>query len=129
MKVAPGQQYGKGVEQRDAQRAVPMAGRPVTPAPTSSAVASRRPPPGINPGELTPLDAPSARPGEPVTSGMSMGAGSGPEVLGGLAPKAENGVEDLAPYLPMLEFMASQPNASSQTRNFVRRLRGAAPVK
>lgn len=33
-------------------------------------------------GKVTPLYAPSERPDEPVTSGIAMGEGPGPEVLG-----------------------------------------------
>lgn len=31
------------------------------------------------PGQITPLSAPSERPGEPLTAGMAMGAGPGAE--------------------------------------------------
>lgn len=75
--------------------------------------------------EPVPLGAPTDRPGEPVTAGVPVGPGPGAEVLG--LPD-ESGVDDLAMWLPMLEFAASQPGASVQTRNFVRRLRGATPV-
>lgn len=36
---------------------------------------------GPLPGSLTPLDAPTARPGEPLTAGIPLGPGPGPEVL------------------------------------------------
>lgn len=126
VKVAPGQQYGKGAAQRAAQEAVPMAGRPTMPAGGAPAAppTGRPPSPGPQPGDLTPLDAPSTRPNEPVTTGLSVGAGAGPEALGPLADKTD-GIDDLAQYLPMLEFIASQPGSSGQTRNFVRQLRGS----
>lgn len=123
VKVAPGQQYGKGVAQREAQQAVPMAGRPAMP-PAAPAAPPRPPMPGMAPGDVTPLDAPTTRPNEPVTAGLSVGAGPGPEALGALRDK-DDGVDDLAQYLPMLEFIASQPGSSGQTRNFVRQLRGS----
>lgn len=137
VKVAPGQQYGKATEQRKAQQAVPMAGATSPgppPAPQPAPVGPTSMMPGLAqmpaqaPGSLTPLDAPSTRPNEPLTAGMAMGPGAGPEVLGALH-QSEDGVEDLAMYLPMLEYLASQPGTSAQTRNFVRKLRGAAPVK
>lgn len=126
--AATGQQYGKATAQREAQRALPM-GAPPPPAvgPVASSPATGPTVPGQLPGQLVPLDAPSQRPNEPVTAGVPVGAGGGPELLGRLA-QSEDGVEDLAMYLPMLEFIASQPGTSAQTRNFVRRLRGAAPV-
>jgi hypothetical protein len=89
--AATGQQYGKRAEQMAAQRAMPIAPPPTDAVPTAS-------PPGATPatrglsapsgplaGQVVPLDAPSARPGEPVTAGLSVGAGPGPEVLGPLA--------------------------------------------
>lgn len=129
--TAPGQQYGQRAAQEAAQQAVPM-GKPVTPpASAAGASASSAPvagPAGPLPGQVTPLGAPTERPGEPVTAGLPMGAGPGPEVLG-MAPQQQGeDLTDILPYLPMLEFMASQPGASSQTRNFVRRLRAAKPV-
>lgn len=57
--AAPGQAYGKAKEQIDAQKAVPI----------------QAPPP------LAPLDRPTDRPDEPLTAGMPIGAGPGPEVL------------------------------------------------
>lgn len=129
VRAATGQQYGKATEQMAAQRALPM-GPPPGPAvaPPMAAGAGGATPPapaGPLPGELGPLDAPTSRPGEPVTAGVPVGPGPGTEVLG--LPD-ENGAADLAMYLPLLEMMASRPGASMQTRNFVRRLRGAAPV-
>ena len=81
------------------------------------------PNPAPLPGAVTPLDAPSARPNEPITAGLPVGGGPGPEAVGLLAANTDTGAKDLAQYLPMLEFMASRPGASAQTRNFVRRLR------
>jgi hypothetical protein len=128
--AAAGQQYGKRTQQIAAQRAMPM-GRPSTDAvpqgrggaPSGPAA----PPAGPMPGSLMPLDAPTQRPGEPVTTGLPVGAGAGPEALGPLGQlESDNGAKDLAMYLPALEFIASQPGATAQTRNLVRRLRGAA---
>jgi hypothetical protein len=44
---------------------------------------------------VVPLNAPSERPEEPVTSGLPMGAGPGPEVLGGVP----GGVDDIVGFL------------------------------
>lgn len=96
---APGQAYGEGVDQLQAQAAIPLPQRSVVPPPAGST--SAPPPPagapvaGGNPiaaaiaaAEGTPppqggLTAPSVRPGEPVTAGLAMGAGPGPEALRG----------------------------------------------
>jgi len=77
----PGRPYGAGVEQERAERAMPapqvadMQSRP--PSLQSALELARQydmPPP-------SPLDAPSNRPGEPVTSGLPIGPGPGPEAL------------------------------------------------
>lgn len=42
-------------------------------------------------------------------------------------PGPDPDLEALRPYLPTLELLASQPNASPTARMFVRRLRGSMP--
>ena len=85
----PGQTYGAAQAQQNAQRMVPMAppsvGLPPGPggamgggAPSPGAPPG---PAGMPPGSLTPLDAPSERPNEPVTHGAALGPGPGPESL------------------------------------------------
>ena len=54
-----------------------------------------------------------------------MGPGAGPEALAMNRAGGNPDLEVMRPYLPALELMASQPNASPSARNFVRRLRGA----
>lgn len=61
----PGQGYGQQAQQVAAQQAVPM-GTPSVPTPQP----------------VTPLDAPSQRPNEPITHGLPVGPGAGPEALG-----------------------------------------------
>lgn len=99
-----GQPYGTAKAQLDAQAEVPMGAPPV------------------------PLAAPTQRPGEPVTSGLSLGPGPGPEAIPSLAPAGPDpDILQFAQYLPALELMTTLPNASSAVRNLVRRLRGATP--
>jgi hypothetical protein len=73
------------------------------------------------------LDQPTEYPQEPVTAGMPIGPGPGPESVP--APMIPATIDDaaMAKVLPMLETLADQPNASNQTRNFVRMMRGALP--
>lgn len=76
VRTAPGQQYGQAKQQADAQRAVPL--------PQSAPPAVAQPPPStLAPPEPGLLHAPSARPAEPVTAGLPIGAGPGPEALFG----------------------------------------------
>lgn len=74
--VVPGQTYGEGAAQMRSQQAVPMAAAP-TDAPPQVGPSSV----GPMPGGLGPLDRPSERPDEPITSGIPYGAGPGPEAL------------------------------------------------
>ena len=82
----------------------------------------------LGPGSLGPLDRPSEFPNEAVTSGVDIGAGPGSEVLTQFPSVDEQDLAAFFPYLPQLEFIASQPDATVAARNFVRRLRGAVPL-
>lgn len=68
---------------------------------------------------------PTARPNEPVTTGAPVGPGPGPEILQGTDPNQRD-IERLRPMLPALEVLASLPTTSPETRNFIRKLRGAS---
>jgi hypothetical protein len=74
---------------------------------------------------VTPLYAPSQRPDEPITAGIPMGAGPGPEVLGINQPMTDTDSDRqrLISYLPALEVIAQSPNSSQAFRNYVRILR------
>jgi hypothetical protein len=97
-----GQPYGVRAQQVAAQRAIPMA-RPQTDsiaAPAQSGAATPtapRPsaPSGPPAGGVVPLHAPSTRPDEPITAGLSVGAGPGPEVLGALRGSSETTADEL----------------------------------
>lgn len=77
--AAPNQPYGAAGAQLAAQKIAPMGSGPQLPqgAPPQQAEEPYTMP------QMTPLDAPSARPNEPVTAGLPVGPGPGPEVLGG----------------------------------------------
>ena len=51
-------------------------------------------------GPVTPLYAPSQRPEEPITTGIAMGPGAGPEVLGMRPVMQEKYSDALAKLLP-----------------------------
>lgn len=102
------QPYGIAGQQLASQQAVPMAAPPSPPPP--------------------PIDSPTARPNEPVQSGLSLGPGAGPDSISALNPSTPDpDLIKFAPYLPALELMTTLPNASSAVRNLVRRLRAAIP--
>lgn len=71
--TTPGQTYGEAGAQRRAQQAVPMG------APQAPQVAPQQQ--QRQPLPVTPLNAPSERPDEPVTAGNPLGAGPGTESL------------------------------------------------
>jgi hypothetical protein len=71
-------EYGSGVENAANKAGAPLARTPDV-RPTSRSEM------GMAPSQMepvTPLYAPSQRPDEPITSGIAMGDGPGPEVLG-----------------------------------------------
>jgi len=96
--AAPGQAYGQGIDQINAQKAVPLpdARTPLAPVSQNS--------PGVVPSAqpamtapATPMSAglemmpspslltqPTNRPNEPVTAGLAMGPGAGPDALSGV---------------------------------------------
>jgi len=71
--TVPGQTYGEAGVQRRAQQAVPMG------APQAPQVAPQQQ--QRQPLPVTPLNAPTERPDEPITAGNPLGAGPGMESL------------------------------------------------
>jgi hypothetical protein len=112
----PDARYGEQREYQEIQAGARMGG-PSSAATTPAAG-------GVDPSGLTPLDAPTARPDEPVTAGAPVGPGVGPEAIGlgpGAARQAD--LQQLKAYLPVLIAQANRPNSTRGFRNFVRRLR------
>lgn len=89
IQAAPSEGYGERVAQERAQRAVPMAPPPTAPPAPAQAPAPR---PTF---DLVPLDAPTQRPDEPLTTGIATGPGAGPEALGVLPGGAQDIEEEL----------------------------------
>ena len=86
IKTVPGQAYGAAQQQREAQKVLPVAGTPMNvaaPAAGGEVPAGAAAPAGPMPGEVPGLGMPSQRPDEPVTHGLPVGPGGGPEALGG----------------------------------------------
>lgn len=77
------------------------------------------------------LRRPSERPDEPITAGLGIGAGPGPEAVPGVETPTRDrdpSVVHFASHLPMLEMLASRPGSSTTMRNLVRRLRSMVPA-
>jgi hypothetical protein len=87
--------YGAGVENAANKAGAPLARTPDV-RPTSRSEM------GMAPSQMepvTPLYAPSQRPDEPITAGIAMGPGPGPEVLG-VTQRPEALSQVLAQMLP-----------------------------
>lgn len=91
----PSQFYGEGVETAAIKAGAPLAktadvrGMPAAEVRDAAAQAP-----------ITPLFAPSARPGEPITTGIDIGPGAGAAVLGvtPVAPKTSDSLAKLLPF-------------------------------
>lgn len=114
VRTPTGLPYGEAGQLTRLQQAAPLAASGGTPPPVQPGAAARP--------SVIPFNAPTQEPDVPVTNGAALGPGAGPEALG--IPNAPS--EDLRAllgYLPVFEFMASQPGASSASRNLVRQLK------
>lgn len=105
MRDLPDAGYGEQKNFQDIQSGAPIA----APDPRAS---------------LVPLSAPTQRPDEPVTAGNPLGAGVGPNAAGldTRTPKQQDAAH-FDRLLPLLEFMANQPDAAPSSRAIVRQLR------
>jgi hypothetical protein len=111
-------EYGAGVEQAAIKAGAPLASTPNV-RPTSRSEM------GMAPSQtpVTSLYAPSERPNEPITSGIPMGEGPGPEALG-FSNARQADADIIAKYMPALDAMASAPDSPQSFRIFVRNLQG-----
>jgi hypothetical protein len=81
-----------------------------------------------SPMPVTPLNAPSQYPGQPVTNGSPLGPGAGIEALGLSTPQdlQNQDRQQLAQYLPVLEWLANSPTALPSLRSMVRKIKASA---
>lgn len=91
----PSQAYGEGVETQAIKSGAPMAKTPDVRGATNTEVRQAAEQAGV-----TPLFAPTQRPEEPITAGIAMGPGPGPEVLGMRQVSQEKLSNILAQMLP-----------------------------
>lgn len=115
----PSAGYGEGVQTQQIMQGAPLAKTPDVQGAQAAQVRAAAQAP------ITPLFAPTERPNEPITQGIAMGPGAGPEVLG-INQQVTDTPQDnqrLLSYLPALEAIAQSPSSSSAFRNYVRILR------
>ena len=110
-RIASGGDYGDRQEMEALQSSAPMRET------ASGAQAPVEGPQPIDPSGLIPLDAPSERPDEGIATGLESFRPTGGSDID------ESTRERLRNYLPTLLWLASRPQASEQTRQFVRQLR------
>ncbi len=82
MSAAPNQDYGSATQQLAAQRIAPMGGQEPLPPAAGLPSSGEAPQPSMPAFAGTDLNAPSERPGEPITHGVDIGEGAGSEILG-----------------------------------------------
>jgi hypothetical protein len=97
--LPPSQNYGDRKAMQEIIAGAPTARTPdVRGLPTGQVQAAAQ---AVPQESVTPLFAPSQRPGEPITTGIPMGAGAGPEVLGMQSQFAQVRLSDtLAKMIP-----------------------------
>lgn len=115
-----GGQYGENKDMMEMQTSAPMAASP-TFAATPSMSRPQQAPTGQ---QVVPLDAPTQRPDEPVTTGLDVGPGAGSEVIyANDKTLANEDRQRMLTALPTLSILAESPSASNAFRNYVRYLR------
>jgi hypothetical protein len=118
-KAMTGGQYGENKDMMELQTSAPMNASPTMATPSMA-----RPYSAPAGQQIVPLDAPTQRPNEPVTTGIDAGPGAGSEVM--YANDQTLATEDrqrMLTALPTLSLLAESPSASNAFRNYVRYLR------
>lgn len=117
----PGGSYGDAQDLRNLQSSAPMSLAPgaLSPTPGGSPASAGIPVP------VVPFNAPSQRPGEPVTTGAPLGAGAGTEILGLPDPARlqQQDAQSLAYAVSVWEYLGNLPGASLSTRAVVKQLK------
>ena len=128
--AVPNQPYGVAAAQRAAAQAIPMGQPPLGAAPNPSPPQAQpqAPPqqPLAVPGANGPLTRPTERPNEPVTHGLPMGPGAGPEALQGVGAAARQGAVEQGTLAHLLTSLAAQPNSTAAIKDLAARAQGGA---
>lgn len=122
MAQLPNADYGEQKAYKQLQQDAPMAASPGVPPAQGMDFASMF---GNPADRVVPLNAESSQPGVPVTDGAALGAGAGTDAMGFSKPRSQQDLQNLASQLPVLQFMANQPNASWGLRQLVRNIQGS----
>lgn len=82
-------------------------------------------PPMKSPDDSPMLTDPTARPGEPVTTGLASGPGAGPEALAGYDPRAAETQNMKAKWMPYLRHTVNDPETPESVKVLYRYMMGA----
>lgn len=119
----PNAEYGEQGFYSAIQSGAPLALAEGALTPSSGATGMASP----SPMPVTPFNAPTQYPDQPVTSGAPFGPGVGPEALG-LVDDSQLYDQDrrtLVSYLPVLEYLANLPTAMPSLRAQVRKIKAS----
>lgn len=78
------------------------------------------PPPMQRPDDTPDLAAPTQYPGEPITAGLPIGAGPGPQ-----RDTRQQETQQLKRFLPLIELYVDRPDTPDSVRSLFRYIRGA----
>lgn len=118
MQTLPDAKYGENAAFQQQQQGAPMSASP------GPAQQPEELPANPAAGAVVPMSAETQRPGEPVTHGAELGPGAGTEALGIHPAQAEQqDMTQRAVNLPLLQFVANQPQSSPSSRLFVNLLK------
>lgn len=109
----PSQSYGEGKQTREIMQGAALAKTPDVRGLPASEVRQ-----AATGAPVTPLYAPTQRPEEPVTTGIPLGPGAGPEVLG---MQSRDSSEYVNAY-ELFQNLASSPNASPSMQYLAQRI-------
>lgn len=109
----PDAAYGEQADFQDIQNGAPMMADPMAMGMDPMAAGPSAPPP-------MPLNAPTARPGEPITEGIPMGAGAND--LQGVQDVMSEDMQMLTKYLPAMRHMAEQEGVPRSFQLFTKYL-------
>ena len=109
----PSAAYGEGVETQAIQSGAPLAKTPDVRGATNTQVRQ-----AAGRGAVTPLFAPTQRPEEPITTGINLGPGAGPEVLG---VQSREDTEYTNAY-QLFQQLAANPDASPTLKYLAQRI-------
>lgn len=80
--------------------------------------------PSVFPEDTPMLLDPTQRPQEPITQGLPVGAGAGPEAMTGFDPRVTE-TQKLKKWLPLLEPIGADPETPDSVRTLIRYIRGS----